>query len=446
MSDEEVVRAMKSILNKLTVEKFDSLSQQLLHCGIRSTAHLELLIDEIFQKATTQHHFIDMYADLCALLAQQSIIGEPKALKKILLNCCQASFEKHLAPPAGLAELSDGDRETAELMYKMRMLGNIRFVGALFVRKMLASKVMIAIMEELLQDPTPEALESLAAFLTVVGPTFDVPDWTYSAALNAVFAQVEKLAKKTKVPKRVRCLIRDMLDLRALGWQDKKPKKIEGPLKLQEVAAKAAMENGYASPTSGNEWETVGGSRSGRSTSLTCISPTSSVKSEVSEKTTRMFAKAREATSSPKVEVPHKKKTALFDQEECRREISAALAELRVSHDVADATARIAGTAVPASHQPAEFIKIISQLVEEGSEVVRKNGFDLVARLFLESHWEAASANESVRMFVEEICPDLKYDVPTLAHILRDELYPALTTLTKKKVLELEQHNVLLNV
>merc|ERR1719424_1507296 len=151
---------------------------------------LELLIREIFEKATTQHHFIDMYADLCTLLNDNGVLNDPTVkFKKILLSCCQKAFVMHLTPPANLAEMADADRIVAENLYKTRMLGNIRFVGALLVRKMLASKVMLSIMEELLQDPTPEALETLAAFLTVVGPTFDMQDWAYFATLNAIFKQ-----------------------------------------------------------------------------------------------------------------------------------------------------------------------------------------------------------------------------------------------------------------
>merc|ERR1719162_1876208 len=120
---------MKSILNKLTVEKFDALSAQIMQCGIRSATHLEQLIQEIFEKATTQHHFIDMYADLCSLLNKHRIIEDTSInFKKILLTCCQASFEKNLTPPSGLSELSSEERNTSELMYKLRMIGNIRFV------------------------------------------------------------------------------------------------------------------------------------------------------------------------------------------------------------------------------------------------------------------------------------------------------------------------------
>merc|ERR1719253_893030 len=94
----EVVRTVKSILNKLTIEKFPNLYRQLISCGIRTVEHLEILIAEIFDKATTQVHFIDMYADLCARLnehfTQNTIEGDGKvSFKKLLLSACQNSFE-----------------------------------------------------------------------------------------------------------------------------------------------------------------------------------------------------------------------------------------------------------------------------------------------------------------------------------------------------------------
>ncbi len=46
---------------------------------------------------------------------------------------------------------------------------------------------MFAIIEELLSDPTPEALESLASLLNVVGPSFDFPEWPHRLLLVAVF-------------------------------------------------------------------------------------------------------------------------------------------------------------------------------------------------------------------------------------------------------------------
>jgi hypothetical protein len=250
-SNENVVRAIKSILNKLTLEKFAPLYEKLLSCGIETTSHLESLVHEVFEKATLQHHFIDMYADLCVLLhkhfTENPVTDDSKAsFKKVLLNGCQAFFERHLKPPADVGELDDEEREILAHKYKMRMLGNIRFVGALLVRHMLASKVMFAIMEELLLEPTPESLESLACLLTAIGPEFDTPDWAGRPILTGIFKRVEALSKSSSVSCRVRFLLKDVLELRACHWRDQKPKKVEGPSTLKEVADNQAFEEASA--------------------------------------------------------------------------------------------------------------------------------------------------------------------------------------------------------
>jgi len=246
-SNEEVIRAMKGILNKLTVEKFKPLCEKLVSCGIETRVHLEILVNEIFEKATTQHHFIDMYADLCALLhthfLEHPVTDDPKtSLKKILLNGCQSFFERRLNPPENLEKSDEDDRLALERKVKMQMLGNIKFVGALLVRQMLAAPVLFAICQELLTEATAESLESLAALLTVVGPKFDIPEWSSHAALAEVFTQLEGLTKQPTVSARVRFLLKDVLELRVARWQDRKPKKIEAPSTLKQVAHIQAAE------------------------------------------------------------------------------------------------------------------------------------------------------------------------------------------------------------
>lgn len=469
MSDEEVVRTMKSILNKLTLEKFESLSAQLVQCGIKTATHFEMLIHEVFEKATTQHHFIDMYADLCVFLNEQKVLDDPNMkFKKILLNCCQASFEKNLTPPVGLAKLEGEDRIAAERTYKMRMLGNIRFVGALLVRKMLASKVMLSIMEELLQEPTSEALESLASLLMVVGPTFDTPDWSYRATLNAIFKQVEKHSKNDSVASRIRCLLKDVLDVRNQGWTDRRPKQLEGPSKLDQVAAKAANETNWvatgnssvfqkAAPCSNNDWE-VAGARSGKVPSYKTATPYPTAFANSKQQDSVVTPQKPEAEKTVKNlgsgsamldflktrDAPKKETVSEFDSDACKVEVSKVLAELRVSHDVSEAIARMAGIAVPVAHQSSQFCDILSSLVEEGSSATRKVGFSVVVGLFLEKHWKPESAKQGLRSLAQETFPDLKCDVPTLPAILRDELHPAFAPLVKANLLDAEQHSAML--
>lgn len=233
--DQLFVRSVRSILNKLTVEKFDALYERLVNCGIRTPEHLALLMREIFEKATLQHHFVVMYADLCVALHQDSRIAiesqEEDIFRTLLLNQCQSAFEELLEKQAEV-EVS-GDEEEAELRrlkQKQRALGNVKLLAHLMVRGMVNSKLIIRCCQDLLLRRTtcPDALESLATLLTVAGPTFD-------QSLEAVFAEVAVLTRpcQNPPPPRVVFLLRDVLDLRAAGWAG--GIKAPAPMRLQEV-------------------------------------------------------------------------------------------------------------------------------------------------------------------------------------------------------------------
>lgn len=417
--DASVVRNIKSILNKLTVEKFVQLYHQLLDCGIRTTEHVELLIQEVFEKATTQHHFIDMYADLCTLVhehfAESPIGNDPKfSFKRLLLNECQSSFERHLTPPAGLAEMEAEERTEAEVRYKTKMLGNIKLVGALLARKMLASKVMLAILEELLADPTPEALESLAALLAAVGPTFDTPDWVHQPALAAIFMQVKTIAGKPTCEPRARCLLKDVLDLRAAGWKDRKPKRMEGPTTLGQVA-KMANADERSTPAA---------------TPITLDD--------------RRAAVAATARLSKTLLTPVPEKTvAIFDQSAFRKEMTKVLQELRVSYDAPDAAARLADQAAPPhGHQSQEICHLLAEVVQEGKAEARKAGFEMLACFFskgMADSWSRQALSGGLQVFCDEVCPDLACDVPVLPRILREELKPVFAPLVQQGLLEAAQ-------
>lgn len=238
---------MKSILNKFTLEKFDELYKQLVDCGISTEDHCRILMMEVFEKATMQHHFIEMYTLLCVNLSEWFAahvkVGN---FKRVLLDQCQDSFEKNLRPPKELAETpkagaAEEDEELQEkrLKWKLKMMGNIRLVGNLLVKKMVASKVLIACAEELLANPSPSTLEPLASLLNATGKEFDVPSYKFHTQFSDIFSRVKKLAKDKHLPNRTRFLLQDVLDLRADGWEDKKKatKKLEGPKKLGEMAA-----------------------------------------------------------------------------------------------------------------------------------------------------------------------------------------------------------------
>jgi hypothetical protein len=227
-SDEEIVRGMKSILNKLTLEKFDSLYAKLITCGINNDSHIKLLVHEIFDKACLQHQFVDMYADLCMRLEKWLDSAQTNTssneFRRILLNQCQESFEASIAPSDDLAnDLAADELLEAKFRHKQRVLGNVRLIAALLTRGMLAPRVLLSVAQTLLKDPSAsDALESLAVFLTQIGPNFDDKEWPHHAVLCSVFDKVGDLAKSKDVAPRLRFLLKDVLDLRASSWADMK--------------------------------------------------------------------------------------------------------------------------------------------------------------------------------------------------------------------------------
>jgi hypothetical protein len=225
ISAEEVGRKALGLLNKLTQERFDVICDQLLELPVCTTEHLAAVVAAIFEKATTERGFLELHATLCSKLdvhfaASTGDIGG-KAFRKSLVTECQACFERNMqAPfqPEAVADLSYEDRYEMEVKHKTRSLGNMRFIGQLLVRKLLAAKVFFFIVNEMLDVGNDASLESLAELLHVVAPAFEQKQSIYTAPLREVFAALKKKSKDIKVSTCIRCKLCDLLEARSRNW------------------------------------------------------------------------------------------------------------------------------------------------------------------------------------------------------------------------------------
>ena len=80
-----VERKAKLVLNKLTVEKFDKLSDEFVNVGYTSKELLQCAINIVVEKAQMEHHFGPMYASLCRKMATHMMEGideEGKAIDR----------------------------------------------------------------------------------------------------------------------------------------------------------------------------------------------------------------------------------------------------------------------------------------------------------------------------------------------------------------------------
>jgi hypothetical protein len=469
ISDLEVTRSVKSILNKLTIEKFDALYAKLITCGISKDQHVELLVQEVFDKACLQHHFIDMYADLCMKLEKSLDDNKTDAtatsFRRILLNQCQKSFEDSLQATAKVdQEMAEDERLELETRHKQRVLGNTRLIGALLSRGMLSPRVLIFCANELLKDPAAtDALESLAALLTAVGPTFDDKEWSSHGLLCAVFDRVKALTKDKQVSPRLRFLLSDVLDLRATNWANMKKatEKQAGPMKLEEIQKQAAVEEAQAqkkSNTRGNQSGQQRNSAHAFEPKQTC-SPKQrpgadepkakahrSSKKASSPKETpaspsgkkALASKPHSATSSPKAasspvaaspktcsSAESSPRTGPFDLRAFRRELTDVMKELGATRDTVRARGRFAGLKVPANLQASEFSNLLTRVAEERCSATRRAMFAFVAGL-AGSVFDKDKCAEGIKSFFDDIFDDLCEEVPRLPEILKTELVPTI--------------------
>ncbi|KAF8552944.1 hypothetical protein OG21DRAFT_1318460 [Imleria badia] len=262
-SPEFVDRKVRSLLNKLTMEKFDSISDQIISWANKSENEkdgrtLIQVIRLVFEKATDEAAWSEMYARLCRKMMEtinpevqddgiRNPEGKPIAggqlFRKYLLNRCQEDFErgwvaKEATAAAAAAKASDdqaikaanerkgGDESElySEEYYaaqkaKRQGLGLIKFIGELFKLQMLTERIMHECVKKLLgnvENPEEEEIESLCQLLKTVGQLLDVPK--ARAHMDVYFTRMKELCKSLNVSSRMQFMLQDVIELRDRKW------------------------------------------------------------------------------------------------------------------------------------------------------------------------------------------------------------------------------------
>ncbi|KAF7457798.1 MIF4G domain-containing protein [Cryptosporidium felis] len=241
---ETQLRQYRAILNKLTIEKFDKLYDQILSVGINNEEEMIGLLKLVFDKATTQHHFIPMYVELCDKLRNHLKDVTTIETRRILVDLSQELFVENLSDMVLPEHVQDNEEDSFEwqLKYKNKMKGNMIFMASLVRKKVIASTVVLMCMEELLQFHLPHHLEALCVFLHHVGPFLDSERWKHYEDFNTLFHRFEEFSTNAEIPIRIRFLINDVIDSRRNNWKSKNTK--EGPMMLDDLKSKINAERG----------------------------------------------------------------------------------------------------------------------------------------------------------------------------------------------------------
>jgi len=317
-----LVRSAKAILNKITPEKEAKLTKQFI-TEIKPDTYdrLEKIVAAVFSKAIEEQHFAKIYAKLCknchenwdkddkvAFYRKEDGTYEtitrreardrkikPKGFREVLLSKAQEQFnklkvlnskdkdnfaegslerrrldveEKINALPAPTDKdfnkrtKMELDEEYDELntRIKIRGLGNVKFVGELYMEGLLSLNIIKICCQQLVYSDSENELESLCKLIPTIGKRMQTGPQVPGRANQAQFAQAEQDKKKgaeiltivfgkiekivsdgktlgnspEKITPRVLCLLQDVIDIRRRNWEQRATA-MKGPAKIGDL-------------------------------------------------------------------------------------------------------------------------------------------------------------------------------------------------------------------
>lgn len=254
-SPEVVDGKVRALLNKLTMERFDSISDQIIAWANKSERETDgrtliQVIRLVFENTIDEAAYNDLYARLCRKMMEQinpnvqddgvrNAEGRPvlggHLFRKYLLSRCKEEFERVWAAKDSIAvagkakaskdqaekEVNEEEEDSDEgiQLYsdeyyaaqkaKRQGLGLVKFIGELYKLQMLTERIMHECIKKLLSNvdnPEEEEIESLCKLLTTVGQALDTPK--ARGHMDVYFSRMKELAKSTNVTIRMQFMLR----------------------------------------------------------------------------------------------------------------------------------------------------------------------------------------------------------------------------------------------
>ncbi|XP_053716583.1 eukaryotic translation initiation factor 4 gamma 3-like [Synchiropus splendidus] len=266
LKTQRLLKQVRSILNKLTPEKFDQLMKRVKCLTVDTEERLRGFIDLLHEKAISEPNFSVVYAKMCQQLIGIKVQstnkpGESVTFRRFLLQQCQMEFEKdnndenlvkkqkELDAVKEVEERQQLAEELEEVKYKARKrsVGNIKFVGELFKLKIIKGAIMHNCISKLLKNSDEESLECLCKLVSTIGKILDVSG--NKTLMDSYFKTISRIVKEKKTSARIRFMLQDVVDLRKNKWvprrEDQGPRTIDqlhNDLKLEQHREQLKMQ------------------------------------------------------------------------------------------------------------------------------------------------------------------------------------------------------------
>eukprot|EP01012_Entosiphon_sulcatum_P032848 TRINITY_DN4170_c0_g1_i1.p1 TRINITY_DN4170_c0_g1~~TRINITY_DN4170_c0_g1_i1.p1 ORF type:complete len:622 (-),score=80.75 TRINITY_DN4170_c0_g1_i1:295-2160(-) len=206
------VRKINGILNRITAEKFASLSQQLLEMVNQSDTCLMRALPLVFAKGCAEEKHGEIYAQLCKTLYNGASTSQRHTISSTLLQL--GSRLLHNVDDLVVA-LAGQEEQLFKL--QLKRIGNIRFLGELFLEELLHLNSVLEIVTFLENksfrnsDKADAALhiELLCKFLSTVGERVDT---LWPGAFDIYYRNLQHAAARHAT--RVQVLIQNLCEWR----------------------------------------------------------------------------------------------------------------------------------------------------------------------------------------------------------------------------------------
>ncbi|XP_053368677.1 eukaryotic translation initiation factor 4 gamma 2a [Clarias gariepinus] len=263
-----IFRKVRGILNKLTPEKFDKLCLELLNVGVDSKLVLKGIILLIVDKALEEPKYSSLYAQLCLRLAEdapnfdtqpseiQSSQKQSTTFRRLLISKLQDEFENRTRN-VDIYDKRDGpltsEEEEQRAIAKIKMLGNIKFIGELGKLDLIHESILHKCIKTLLEKKRRvqlkdmgEDLECLCQIMRTVGPRLDHEK--ARSLMDQYFSRMRSLMNNKDLPSRIRFLLQDTSELRENNWVPRKAFNDNGPKTINQIRQDAVKDLGVFIP------------------------------------------------------------------------------------------------------------------------------------------------------------------------------------------------------
>jgi len=234
---EELERSVLVLLNKICPENLPTIVKKLGSLEIHNGQELECLVRTLLTKALNEPHYCETYADavyeLCPRYPEFPASEDgapPQSFRRVLINIVQAEFESIPDRLAGAGGDSADETQHELTRRKALLLANMKFIGHLYLRKLLSLKVIGYAVRDLVgghssgtADVEDHVVECACTLLGAIGQTLDAaPDGQF--LMSQFVARLVALKRRcpdggpSVLSRRVQFQVQDLIDLRDRGW------------------------------------------------------------------------------------------------------------------------------------------------------------------------------------------------------------------------------------